>query len=261
MSVTNYKARLSKLFLHALMILPTDTKRVRRFVTGLYTGIHVTMAREVEFEGALTGGRDQFVRGQSSRPTYPALSPLRGALVRPYFSAIPESSYRPPSFQVSSRGYSGHQGQTLGRQSTVLRETPAIDSVPVVREFSDVFLSDFPGMPPDRDTDFCIDLALSTQLISIPSYHMALKEFNDLKEEFLAKGFVRPSLSPWGAPGARVFSKINLRPGYHHLKIRDSVVPKTTFRTRYGHYEFLHGGARVAFESCASDLTGTEALC
>ncbi|XP_070007866.1 uncharacterized mitochondrial protein AtMg00860-like [Nicotiana sylvestris] len=40
--------------------------------------------------------------------------------------------------------------------------------------------------------------------------------------------------------GARVFSKIGLRSRYHQLKIRDSNVPKTAFRTRYGNYEFLH---------------------
>ena len=54
-------------------------------------------------------------------------------------------------------------------------ETPAIDSVPVVREFPDVFPSDLPGMPPDRDIDFCIDLAPDTQPISVPLYLMAPK--------------------------------------------------------------------------------------
>ena len=39
--------------------------------------------------------------------------------------------------------------------------------------------------------------------------------------------------------GARVFSKIDMRSGYHQLKIRSEDVPKTAFKTRYGPYEFL----------------------
>ncbi|XP_070039267.1 uncharacterized protein [Nicotiana tomentosiformis] len=77
-------------------------------------------------------------------------------------------------------------------------ESLMINSVPVVREFADVFLSDLPGMPPDHDIDFCIDMALGTQPISIPPYRMAPKELKQLKEqlgELLAKGFVIPSVS------------------------------------------------------------------
>ncbi|XP_070029926.1 uncharacterized protein [Nicotiana sylvestris] len=82
-------------------------------------------------------------------------------------------------------------------------ESLVIDSVPVVREFVDVFPSNFHGMPLDRDIDFYIDLALGTQPIYIPPYRMASKELKELKEhleKLIAKGFVRSCESPWGAP-------------------------------------------------------------
>ncbi|XP_070014851.1 uncharacterized protein [Nicotiana sylvestris] len=145
-------------------------------------------------------------------------------------------------------------GSTHGREGylaylayvrDITAKTPVIDLVLVVLEFSNVFHSDLPSMPPDRDINFCIDLSLGTQHISILSNRMAPKELKELKEqleELLAKGFVRLSVSPWGAPmlfGSRVFSKIDLRLEYHQLKIWDLDVPKTAFWTRYGHYEFL----------------------
>ena len=44
--------------------------------------------------------------------------------------------------------------------------------------------------------------------------------------------------------GVRVYSMIDLRTGYHQLRVRETDIPKTTFRTRYGHFEFtvMHFG-------------------
>ena len=84
-----------------------------------------------------------------------------------------------------------------------LIQVSSIESVSVVHEFLDVFPADLPGMPPDRDIDFCIDLEPGTCPISIPPYRMAPAELRELKvqlEELLSKVFIRLSASPWGAP-------------------------------------------------------------
>ncbi|KAA0032467.1 pol protein [Cucumis melo var. makuwa] len=157
-------------------------------------------------------------------------------------------------------------------------------SEPVVRDYPDVFPKELPGLPPHREIEFAIELEPGTVPISRAPYRMAPAELKELKvqlQELLDKGFIRPSVSPWGAPvlfvkkkdgsmrlcidymelnkvtvknryplpriddlfdqlqGATVFSKIDLRSGYHQLRINDGDVPKTTFRSRYGHYEFI----------------------
>nr|GFB34113.1 uncharacterized protein [Tanacetum cinerariifolium] len=119
---------------------------------------------------------------------------------------------------------------------------PSIHDQPIVSEFPDVFPDELPGIPPVREVEFNIELIPGSEPIFKAPYRMApieLKELTDQLQELLERGFIRPSVSPWGAPGAMHFSKIDLRSCYHQLRVKEQDISKTAFRTRYGHYEFL----------------------
>ncbi|XP_070045042.1 uncharacterized protein [Nicotiana tomentosiformis] len=130
-------------------------------------------------------------------------------------------------------------------------DTLTVKSVPVVRDFSDVFLADLLCMSPDKDIDFGIDLVPRTQPISISPYCITFVDLKEQLQELLDKGhlnkvtikkmYLLPHIDDLfdQLQGGKLFSKINLRSGYYQLKIRDSDIPKTAFKTLYGHYEFL----------------------
>ena len=83
------------------------------------------------------------------------------------------------------------------------QEGTRLEDIPIIKEFPDVFPDDISGLPPDREVEFTIDLIPETEPISIPPYRMAPAEMRELKaqlEDLLSKGFIRPSISPWGAP-------------------------------------------------------------
>jgi hypothetical protein len=76
------------------------------------------------------------------------------------------------------------------------------NNIRVVRDFPDVFPEELPGMPPDREVEFIIDLLTGTALISKWPYRMSVEELKELKKqltELQEAGYIRPSSSPWGA--------------------------------------------------------------
>jgi hypothetical protein len=82
-------------------------------------------------------------------------------------------------------------------------DTSQESEVSVVNEFPDVFTKELPGMPPDRDIKFVIELKPGTTPIYKTPYKMATPELAKLKEhikKLLEKGFICPTSSPWRAP-------------------------------------------------------------
>jgi hypothetical protein len=73
-----------------------------------------------------------------------------------------------------------------------------------------VFLDDLPGLPPDKDVEFVIELKPGTTPISRRAYRMPPKELAELKtllQELLDKGFIQLSSSPWGCSAIFVKKK------------------------------------------------------
>ncbi|GJV02310.1 putative reverse transcriptase domain-containing protein [Tanacetum coccineum] len=144
--------------------------------------------------------------------------------------------------------------QVMSKKDEDKSEEKRLEDVPIVQNFSEVFPDELPGLPPTWQVEFQIDLVPGDAPVARASYRLASSKKQELSTQLLelsGKGFIRPSSSPWGAPvlfvkkkdgsfrmWSRVYSKIDLRSGYHQLRVREEDIPKTAFRTRYGHYEF-----------------------
>ena len=83
------------------------------------------------------------------------------------------------------------------------KRSQRMEEIPIVCKFLDVFPEEIPELPPIREVEFTIELLPGTAPISIAPYRMAPAELGELKlqlQDLLSKGFIRPSVSPWGAP-------------------------------------------------------------
>nr|GFC44822.1 putative reverse transcriptase domain-containing protein [Tanacetum cinerariifolium] len=110
------------------------------------------------------------------------------------------------ALQARTLLYHGCEG-FLATIHDMTSEIPTIHDQPIVSEFPDVFPDELPGIPPVREVEFNIELIPGAEPISKAPYRMAPVELKELKDqlkdqlqELLERGFIRPSVSPWGAP-------------------------------------------------------------
>ncbi|GKA97422.1 putative nucleotidyltransferase, ribonuclease H, partial [Tanacetum coccineum] len=125
-------------------------------------------------------------------------------------------------------------------------------SFEVIIDFLEVFPDDLSGLPPIREIEFRIELILGATPVAKSPYHLEhskmeelsgqLKELQDkeLNKLTVKNRYTLPRIDDLfnQLQGLQFFSKIDLKSGYNQLRVHEDDIPKTAFRTRYGHFEF-----------------------
>ncbi|XP_071933783.1 uncharacterized protein [Coffea arabica] len=124
----------------------------------------------------------------------------------------------------AAQGYLAFLINTLG-------DKVKLEDVLVVNEFPDVFPDELKSMPPEREIEFKIDLDGSLRLFI---------DYRGLNDVTVKNKYPLPHIDELfdQLQGTVIFSKLDLRQGYYQLRIRQEDIPKTTFNSRYGHFEF-----------------------
>nr|GFA89781.1 hypothetical protein [Tanacetum cinerariifolium] len=158
--------------------------------------------------------------------------------------------------EYMAKGFQIFLAQISAKKEEDKSEGKQLKDVPVVHDYPEVFPEDLTGLPPARPE-------LSEQLQEISkkgfirpssspwgapvlfvkkkdgSFRMCI-DYNELNKLTVKNRYPLPRIDDLfdQLQGSSVYSKIDLRSGYHQLRVREQDVPKTAFRTRYGHYEF-----------------------
>ncbi|KAA0049931.1 Ty3/gypsy retrotransposon protein [Cucumis melo var. makuwa] len=150
-------------------------------------------------------------------------------------------------FLIECRAVQVHkENERINTAVTTIEDEPLQN---VLKQFEDVF-DWLEKLPPRRGIEHQIHLKEGTNPINVRPYRYGFQqkaEMERLVEEMLTSGIIRPNKFPIPMAeelfdelnGATVFSKIDLKSGYHQIRMIDKDIPKTAFRTHEGHYEFL----------------------
>ncbi|GJX41659.1 putative reverse transcriptase domain-containing protein [Tanacetum coccineum] len=149
------------------------------------------------------------------------------------------------------KGFQLFRAQVTVKENKDKSKEKRLEDVPTVRDFPEVFPEDLPGLPPIRQVEFQIDLVPGAAPVARAPYRLAPSEmeefsfhmcinYRELNKLTIKNRYPLPRIENLfdQLQGSSVYSKIDLRSGYHQLRVWDEDIPKTAFRTRYGHYEF-----------------------
>ncbi|GKC82319.1 putative nucleotidyltransferase, ribonuclease H [Tanacetum coccineum] len=126
------------------------------------------------------------------------------------------------------------------------------EEIVVVRDFPEVFPDDLSGLPSVQEIEFQIELVPRAMPVEKYPYHLALSELEELSGQLkelqdkelnkltIKNRYPLPMIDDLfdQLQGSQYFFKIDLRSGYHQLRVHEDDILKTAFRTRYGHFEF-----------------------